>query len=410
MFQPYLAVVAVVAGAALLQVANGLLGAFLPIRLGLDGVSETLIGLVGTGYGAGFLVGCLVAQRLIRLVGHIRAFAALAAVTSIACLAFLIHADPWTWTALRAITGLCLAGLFVVVEGWLAATTPIGARGRVIAFYLIACKLATIAGQVLLARIETLGPSLLLVASIACSAALVPITLTRGTTPPAPRLVTLGLADLWRLAPAAVVGVLGAGLINGAVPTLTPVFGQGLGLSVGVVVTLLAVMQLGSLGLQWPLGLASDRVDRRLVILLCLLGVILVSVALAFGGIADPVTLVTVFLLWGGFAMSFYGICAAHAADFAEADQMVGVSGGLLLVWASGSAIGPLLAAQVVSALGPRGLFVYTLAVGGAIALFVLYRMTRRAPLPPEARSGFVPLPAHSPAIGQIDPRARDLP
>ena len=112
------------------------------------------------------------------------------------------------------------------------------------------------------------------------------------------------------------------------------------------------------------------------------------------------------FLAWGAFAMSIYGIAAAHAADFAEPDQMVAVSSGVLFCWAVGSAIGPLLAAPMLDLVGPAGLFFYAGAVAGLMTAFVAWRMTRRAPLPPEERAGFVNLPTTSPAIGRIDPRS----
>jgi MFS family permease len=166
-------------------------------------------------------------------------------------------------------------------------------------------------------------------------------------------------------------------------------------------------MQLGSLLVQWPLGRLSDRIDRRWVIAGCLVGVATFSSVLALGPVHTIGTMFPIFMLFGGVALSFYGICAAHAADHVPPGSMTRLASGMLFIWAIGAAAGPFLAAQIMEIVGPSGLFLFSGAVTGAVAMFVLWRMTRRAAVPRDRRPGFVKLPATSPAIGQIDPRSR---
>ena len=395
----------IVVGAALLQLSNGLIGVLLPFRLAAGGVSDTLVGLVASAYGLGFLIGCLRAPLLIRAVGHIRAFSALAAMCAATTLLFLTVEQPLVWMALRFVTGLGLAGLFSVVEGWLAAATANEARGRVIGFYLVATKVSTVAGQLLTGLGVWSTASLFTLAAGAFSIALIPVALTPTPAPTRPRTVSLELGTLWRIAPAAVAGCASAGLLNSAVGGLLPVWGSGLAMQAGLIVTLLSAMQLGSLVLQWPLGWLSDRIDRRQVILVCAGAVIALSAAIALLGAASHWLLIGLFMLWGAFSMSVYGVCVAHAADHARQDQMVGVSSGGLFAWASGTAIGPILAGPLMQLLGPSGLFVYATAVGIGLAAFTGWRMTRRGPVPVEAREAFVNLPATSPRLAEIDPR-----
>lgn len=396
----------IVVGAALLQLSNGLIGVLLPLRMAERGVSDAMIGLVASAYGVGFLIGCLRAPLLIRAVGHIRAFSALAAMCAATTLLFLTTEHPLVWMGLRFATGLGLAGLFSVAEGWLAAATANESRGRVIGVYLVATKVSTVAGQVLTGLGVWSVPSLFTLAAGAFSIALIPVALTPTPAPTRPRTVSLELGTLWRIAPAAVAGCASAGLLNSAVGSLLPVWGAALALQTGLIVTLLSVMQLGSLMLQWPLGWLSDRIDRRQVILVCAAAVILSSAAIAALGAAADWLLAVLFLLWGAFSMSVYGVCVAHAADHARPEQMVGVSSGGLFAWASGTAIGPMLAAPLMQLMGPAGLFVYSTAVGMALAGFTAWRMTKRAPVPVEAREAFVNLPATSPRLAEIDPRA----
>jgi MFS family permease len=410
MLQHYGPVAGVVAGVTLLQLANTVFAVVLPLQIVAGGHPGTVAGVVASAYGAGFLAGCLFAHRLIRDVGHIRAFAALAAVCAILSLLFAGTRLVLLWFALRLVMGFCQAGLFTVVEGWLSAATPAHARGGVLAFYLVSTKVAIVGAQLALGRGGTASLGWFDLASGVFMAALIPVALTRTREPPPPRLELLGPCRLFRVAPAAVVGCAGSGLLNSAVLGLTPVFGAKLGLPVGAIVWLLTAIQLGSLALQWPLGRLSDRVDRRWIVAGCAGAVALLSLLIASAG-ARPWALFPLFFLWGGASLSFYAVCVAHAGDHAEPDQMVGVSSGSLLAWASGAAAGPTIAAPFLDLAGPAGLFVYASAIAADVSLFVLWRMGRRSPVPPEAREGrFVNLPATSLRLAEIDPRVPERP
>ena len=125
--------VAVIFAAAIFQVSNGALGTLLPVRLGLAAAGELATGLIATAYAGGFVVGCVIGARVIRTVGHIRAFAAFAATAAVASLLFQVAVDTTLWFALRVVHGICIAGLSTVVDSWINERTPNAARGRVIA-------------------------------------------------------------------------------------------------------------------------------------------------------------------------------------------------------------------------------------------------------------------------------------
>ncbi|GBD43767.1 putative MFS-type transporter YcaD [bacterium HR40] len=404
----FLPVAAILSGVTLMQFGNTLFAVLLPIRLELMASPAWLVGVVTSAYSLGFLFGCRRAQGLVRTVGHIRAFAALSALCCVFALTFVEYAEPGLWALLRLAMGFCLAGLFITAEGWLNAVTPGHQRGRVLSVYMILTKVANIASQLLLAVGEVLAKGWFVLAGAAFSAALVPVALTRAPQPPLPAVERMGLRRLARLAPAAIAGTTVAGLVNGAVIGLFPVYGARIGLDVPFTVTLLSLLQIGSLVLQWPLGWLSDRTDRRFVIVGCATMVAALSLLLPLCGPGDRWLLALLAFLWGGFALSFYGLCIAHAADFAPPEQMVAVSGSALLAWASGSVAGPVVASALIDLFGAAALFGYAAAVDAALVGFVLYRIVRRAPKFPDARAPFVNLPATSPAVGTIDPRARE--
>jgi MFS family permease len=406
MLKHYGAAAGIVGGITLLQFANTMLSVILPLSLALSGHSGTTTGLVVTGYGMGFLVGCIVNPRLIREVGHIRAFAVLAAICSVTSMIFALSNLVLLWFVLRVAMGFCQAGLFTVVEGWLSAAAPSHARGGVLSFYLVATKIAIVGAQVLLAQVGAGSPAWFEVAGAVFTLSLIPVALTRTPQPPPLRLQYLGPLAIYRLAPAGVAGCLASGLLNSALLGLTPLYGTRLGLDARTTVWLLTAFQLGSFLFQWPLGRLSDRMDRRLVIAGCAVAVASLSAVTALASTGPA--LLPLYLLLGGTSLTFYAVAMAHASDFAEPDQMVGVSSSLLLSWAAGAAVGPTIAAPFMDVLGPRGLFLYTVLVASGLTVFVLWRMSRRAP--PRAKEGFVDISTTTPRLAEIDPRVPEHP
>jgi len=74
----------------ILMLGAGLQGTILGLRATLEGFPTPVTGLVMSCYYVGYLLGTLVAPRLLRRIGHVRVFAALAALASVAS---LVHAS-----------------------------------------------------------------------------------------------------------------------------------------------------------------------------------------------------------------------------------------------------------------------------------------------------------------------------
>ncbi|MFN3462207.1 MAG: MFS transporter, partial [Oceanibaculum sp.] len=159
----------------ILLLGSGLQGTLLAVRGNLEGFPPSMIGMMMSGYFAGFIAGCLLGPRIVRRVGHIRAFSVFAA---IAASVFLLHAlvvDPYAWTALRAITGLCLAGLYMIIESWLNERSPNELRGSVISIYRIVDLTATTGGLLLLTLGDPQDYPLFCLGAILICLALVPV-------------------------------------------------------------------------------------------------------------------------------------------------------------------------------------------------------------------------------------------
>jgi MFS family permease len=147
---------------------------------------------------------------------------------------------------------------------------------------------------------------------------------------------------------------------------------------------------LGGFVAAWPLGLLSDRYDRRLVIIgAAAAAAASLSVMLALvPGDAYPRLLYLCVALFGGMIIPTYSLALAHLSDGVAQEEMVAASGGLLLAHGAGAAAGPLIAGFVMSAT-PRGLSYTLVAAQALIVLFGVSRLLSRAPPRVAPKSAF---------------------
>ncbi|HSE79883.1 MAG TPA: MFS transporter [Alphaproteobacteria bacterium] len=391
---------AVILSAALLNAGNGLIQTLLPIRLTVEGFSASASGVMLAGHAVGFLVGCLGAPGAIQRVGHIRVFAAAAAILAITSLAFSIAVDTLFWTLLRLATGFASAAMFTALESWLNAGTTRDIRGSVMGVYMVAGKVALIAGQLML-TLPFEPMAIFMLGSAVYSLCLIPMAMTQTPSPDVSRIRPISLKEIYAIAPAGLAGCLAAGLVNSAVAGLAPVYATQINLPRELAAVSVSALQFGTLLLQWPLGRVSDRFDRRRVIVTIGAVSAAASIALLFGPALPVWLLFVLFAAWGGFALSIYAVSIAHANDLAHRDQLVSLSSGLLMVWAFGSMMGPVIGAGVMEVFGPSGLFGYAGAMYVLLTAFIVWRMTARRGVPAD-RQIFVDVPTTTPMAARL--------
>jgi MFS family permease len=410
---------------AILFFGNGLQSVLLPVRATIDAFATTSIGLVASAYSAGFVLGCLSMPHIVRRVGHIRTFAVCAAIAASVVLLMVLAVHPLVWIPLRALSGVCFAGLFMVIESWLNERATSGNRGQVLAVYMVINLTAVTIGQMILPLGDPASFSLFALTAIAITLALVPVGLTTSDAPQPLREVHLRLGRLYAMSPVGVVGGFFVGLANGAFGGLGVVFARDVGLSITGIALFMSAALVGGALAQLPLGRFSDRTDRRKVMIaVCAFAAAVGGVLAALGEIrqsgqvlgldlgieqVSPWLLIGAAALFGGAVYSQYSLCVAHTNDHVGREDFVEASSGLLLTWAIGASIGPVLAALVIEAIGAGGLFLYTAIVHASFVVFAVYRMTRRAAVPPEARAPYVAAGRPSrttPVAIELDPRA----
>jgi MFS family permease len=393
---------ALLLGMTFLMLGNGMQGTLLGLRAGLEGFSTFATSLVMAGYFAGFLVGSRMAPVLIRRVGHVRVFAALASLISAALILFPVLADPVSWTVLRLIVGFSFSAVYVTAESWLNHAATNDTRGKALSLYMVAQLVGVIAAQGLVALADPGGFVAFILPSVLVSVSFAPILLSVSPAPAfeAARPMTLGA--LWRISPLGVTGMLLMGLVYSALFGMAAVFGAQAGLGVRQIAIFISVIYAGGLLFQYPIGWASDRIDRRQLIV----------TSSAFGAAAAllpvlmpgnyPALLVTAALI-GGATNPLYALLIAHTNDFLEPEDMPAASSRLLFVNGIGSTAGPLLTGGAMGLFGPVGFFVYVGAGLVAVAGYGIWRSTRRPAPSVEDTASYSPvLPSASPVVLDI--------
>ncbi len=227
--------------AGILLGGNGLQSTLIALRGALEGFSAATIGFMGTAYFAGFLLGCLAITRILKAVGHVRAFAALAAMASAGTLMLVLVIDPVMWSVIRFMTGFCFAGLFTVMESWLNSGVRNEDRAQVLAIYRIIDLGSVTGAQFLIPIFGAGGFAIFAIMSIMITLSLVPVSLGDRSNPAPPEDVKLDLGRAWRISPLAAIGCIAVGLTNSAFRTLSPVYAEEIGMSVTDVVTFVSV-------------------------------------------------------------------------------------------------------------------------------------------------------------------------
>lgn len=394
---------ALLVGVALLLLGSGLLNTLLAIRGGVEGYSDSLLGLIMSGYFVGFFVGTFLALPLIQRIGHIRTFAFCAAIASCSALLHVLLVNPYIWMLLRVVTGTALVILYTVIESWLNGQTPAVQRGRVFAIYMIVNLAALAIAQQLLRFGSPSTYILFSVSAMLVSLSLVPVTWTRLQQPEVTAVSRLSIRQLRKTAPVAVMGAALSGLAMGAFWGLGAVYAGRIGLDSAGVATFMSCAILGGAALQYPLGRYSDSHDRRRVLALTSATAACAAVLLAALSYAGYWVLLAI-ALFGGLAFALYPVTVAHLVDRLDPADILAGGSGLLLLHGVGAAIGPALAGQIMEVIGPQALPVYFAAILVVLAIFAARNLHDHIEEPSDNSSQFVPMVRTTPTALEMLP------
>ena len=399
-------VTALLLATAILMLGGGLQSVLLPLRAQLEGFSDLQIGLFGSAFFLGQLIGCLVAPAVISRVGHIRAFSVFCATASTLPLLHAIFVEPFFWTALRLLAGMTVAGILLVIESWLSAASDQETRGRILGAYTLVHLIVVMLGMQLITLQSPEQFELFSMVAVLFSLAAVPVALTATIAPVPPKRAKLRLGWLFYISPAAWLAAFLNGITNGAFWMMFPIYAQGIGFDTGDVAIFMATAVLAGAASQWPIGSLSDRFGRRWFIGIGGGASAAAGLALVVTDGSQTAALYAFIAVFGAANFPLYTLSLAHANDLVNKRRAVEVASSLLMVFSIGAVLGPLIASAVMDVFGPNSLFAVTALFHIAMVGAVLVRVQIRPRIPTRHKEDFVLMPRTTPAIYELDPRA----
>tara|TARA_B110000967_G_scaffold205000_1_gene248583 strand:- start:378 stop:1631 length:1254 start_codon:yes stop_codon:yes gene_type:complete len=361
-------------GILFISLGNGLQGTLSSWRADYEGFSVLTTGLVMSGYFLGAFASSLISPGQIKKTGQIRTYAAFASIASTAILIQLLFIEPPVWFVSRFLSGFCVAGIMIIVEGWLNSISSNENRGQIFSIHMMVVWGGLAMGQGLFIVDDPAGVNLFLLASILLSISLIPILLTEIKAPAVEMQEPLGFLALWKASPSGVATIGISGLASAGFFGVGTIYAIQSGLSISETALFMTLfIGFGALS-QWPLGWLSDKIDRRKVILLCCSIVIGVCTLLVMFNFSKTTFLVLNGII-GASTLPLYSLGVAQTNDRLKPNQMVSASGTIVFVFSVFAAFGPFTMSYFLNIFDSIGFLLYLSLVHLVIAVTVFVMM-----------------------------------
>ncbi len=388
----------------LLLLGHGLQSTLIPLASRAFAFSDLLIGFAASGYFAGFVMGGIITPHVVVRAGHIRGFAVMVSSMSAAALLHPLIADPYAWILFRFITGFSVSGLYLIIESWLNEFADNSNRGLVMSTYIIVNYAAFTSGQLMATLARPESYYLFAVASIIISIAVMPVAMTKAAQPAPIAIVKLDLRKVFKTSPAAIVSACLIGMVVGSHLTFAPIYAVERGYdALKQAPVFAAMLGLGGIISQWPIGRFSDRMDRRVVLLVISILGGLASIAITLLHDLPFYAFLAVGALIGALTQPAYSLAAAHGYDNAKENGYVRMAAGLLVAYGIGSTIGPTVTSVLMQYFGPDALFLFPSVLLAVLSAYLAVRIRQKDPVL-EAQKEDFDLAATASVIGVVGP------
>ncbi len=389
-----------------IMMGNGLINILLPSRLSLENVSADNIGLIMSMFSVGLLIGGVYTRRLIIHVGHIRVYAASAAMAAISILTCYLWLNEWLWAVMRVLLGFCIASTNIVADGWLSERATRDTRARILATNQIVLLSAMFLGSFMINLADISHATLYIMAGVLLCGGVVPIAMSSASAPDIDDAPPMPLLKLIKTSPVGVMAVLMCGLILGSLLSMLAVYAEAKGITGFNVSLLVGAAIMGGVVLQYPIGYLADRYERRKVMLNIVLASMVCNVLIPY--IIDLDLFIPALVLVSissGMIASLYPLGIAETFDRLQQNEMGGAIGAMIITYASGGIIGPYAVGLVMEHIGVNSFFIFMAAMQLLFALFIVYRSRVRRSIPTDQQETFVAQGATGWVSTELDPR-----
>ncbi|WLD93955.1 MFS transporter [Alkalihalobacillus sp. AL-G] len=361
--------------------AQGMLLPLLAILLEQAGVSSTLNGFSASAFYIGIMLVSPFLEKPLHKFGYKKLIIAGIALTCISILIIPVWQAIWFWFILRLIIGIGDNIFHFATQVWLTTMSNEGNRGKNISIYGLSFGLGFGVGPTMTGLIE-IHPALpFAIAALFCMISLVLLLRIENEYPE--NIQTTAVQSTWkrygaviRLSWVGLMATFGYGFLETAVHGIFPVYALREGLGLNAITLLLPAFVVGGLIFQVPLGLMSDRVGRKPVLI----------VSLFIGGFSfimmsffDSLFVLTgLFVIAGLFLGSLFSMGITYMADLLPKELLP--AGNILagICFSLGSIFGPLVGGISIE-LFDEGSLYYTIG-GVMLLLFVIVSFYQNKP------------------------------
>lgn len=347
----------------------------LPIWLAARGLGAVQLGIYGAAGWTGVLIGLLITPKLLTKFTSKRVvFFGLMA----SCVGFVVISQvTWPlWLLASFLIGFGMGLRWIANETWLYRIAPQAIVGQVVGFHEALIALSIIFGPLLVVWFTTANNVVVLLGALFSGLAALPLLLIASekiqkVTHADEKISFLQVDKMTMLGIALAIA---GGLIDGALEALFPIFGLGRGFVEVQIATLLVIMGLGGLFLQYPLGWLSDKAG--LIKASLLVAFVSTTVTLAMAFVEMPFAgLSCLSFLFGGFVAAFltFGIIAAASTD--DHAHMAQNISKVSIAFTVSSIVGALLAGIAAASLGSNALLWLVALVSGLLAIIFMREM-----------------------------------
>ncbi|EOI3569963.1 MFS transporter [Cronobacter dublinensis] len=365
-------------GLLLLTLAIAVLNTLVPLWLAHDNLPTWQVGMVGSSYFTGNLLGTLITGSLIKRFGFNRSYYIASLIFAAGCAGLGVTLGFWSWLAWRFIAGIGCAMIWVVVESALMCSGTSRNRGRLLAAYMMVYYMGTVAGQLMISKLPTDLMSVLPWVTGMIMAAILPLLFTRIVNSSSEHQEKTHVWPMFKLRQArlGVNGCIISGIVLGSLYGLMPLYLNHQGVSDSGIGFWMAVMVSAGIIGQWPVGKLADRFGRLLVLRVQVFVVIVGCMAMLTQAAMAP----ALFVL-GAAGFTLYPVAMAWACEKVEHHQLVAMNQALLLSYTIGSLLGPTFTAMLMQSYSDSLLFVMIASVS-FVYLMMLMRKAGHHPTP----------------------------
>ncbi|KIL34160.1 MFS transporter [Cohnella kolymensis] len=372
-----LLLVVVVAG-----MSQGLLLPLLSILLERAGVSSDLNGMNSMALYIGIFFTMFVVEKPVIRFGYKRVIIAGMILVTLTTLLFPLTQSLAVWFVLRMLVGVGDSSLHFATQLWIVTSSPADRRGRYISLYGMAYGAGFSLGPLGI-NLLPLGPTVpFLVSSLFFAAVLLLVLRIPNEIPE--RVAKSASEEnrfvrTYRLVWFALIPSFLYGIMEATMNSSFPLYGLRIDLNQQWISLLLVAFGIGGLILQLPLGIWSDKIGRKPVLMTC--GAVGALLFFAIPAAGDNLPLLFIFFsLAGGLVGSFFSLGLAYAADNLPRRILPAANVIASIHFSIGSILGPGIGGYGIRYISNHSMFLF---LGAGFLLFAvlgfLFRPKRAA-------------------------------